>query len=126
MRRSLFLGTVLLHRNRGRGRGRGCAEPIPGLWAGPRCRASAFVEMCESKKEECKLTGTWMEGYFSAFNALNRDTFDILPWQPPELMAAVHLQRLQAEPGRAGAGGRQRADPQAAGAERGSRPPRIG
>ena len=52
-----------------------------------RLPCKRFVEICEAKKEECKLTGTWMEGYLSGFNALNKDTFDILPWQPPELVA---------------------------------------
>jgi hypothetical protein len=52
-----------------------------------RLSCKRFVELCEGKKDECKLTGTWLEGYFSAFNALSPDTFDILPWQPPEALA---------------------------------------
>ena len=50
-------------------------------------RARRFTDLCESKKEECKLTGTWIEGYLSGYNALSKDTFDILPWQPPEALA---------------------------------------
>jgi hypothetical protein len=52
-----------------------------------RLTCKRFVELCEAKKDECKLTGTWLEGYLSGFNALNPDTFDVLPWQPPELVA---------------------------------------
>jgi hypothetical protein len=46
-----------------------------------------FVEMCEKGADECKLTGTWVAGFLTAFNALNKDTFDILPWQQPEVVA---------------------------------------
>jgi hypothetical protein len=52
-----------------------------------RVPCKSFVEMCEKGADECKLTGTWVAGYLSAFNALNKDTFDILPWQQPELVA---------------------------------------
>ena len=52
-----------------------------------RLSCKRFTELCESKKDECKLTGPWLEGYLSGFNALNADTFDLLPWQPPELLA---------------------------------------
>jgi hypothetical protein len=52
-----------------------------------RLACKRFTDLCESKKDECKLTGTWLEGYLSGFNALNPDTFDLLPWQPPELLA---------------------------------------
>lgn len=52
-----------------------------------RISCQAFTEMCEGKKEECKLTGTWLEGYLSGYNALAEGTFDILPWQPPEALA---------------------------------------
>jgi Putative peptidoglycan binding domain len=52
-----------------------------------RVSCQRFVEICEGKREECKLTGTWLEGYLSGFNALSEGTFDILPWQPPEALA---------------------------------------
>jgi hypothetical protein len=52
-----------------------------------RLQCSRFVELCEKGAEECKLTSTWITGYLTAFNALNGDTFDILPWQQPELLA---------------------------------------
>ena len=87
MRRSFFLGMAMLLATAAAAEAADAQEPVPGLWPGPASPCKRFVEVCESKKEECKLTGTWMEGYFSAFNALNRDTFDILPWQPPELIA---------------------------------------
>ena len=52
-----------------------------------RLSCKRFVEICETKKEDCKQTGTWLDGYFSGFNALNPDTFDLLPWQPTTLLA---------------------------------------
>jgi hypothetical protein len=52
-----------------------------------RVQCKRFVELCEKGADECKLTGTWIGGYLTAFNALNKDTFDILPWQQPELVA---------------------------------------
>ena len=53
-----------------------------------RVSCKTFTDLCEAKKEECKLTGTWLEGYLSGYNALSKDTFDILPWQPPEALAS--------------------------------------
>jgi hypothetical protein len=52
-----------------------------------RLPCERFVEICEGKREECKLTGTWLQGYLTGFNALNEGTFDLLPWQPSELVA---------------------------------------
>ena len=86
MRRSLFLGTVLLLGTAAAAEAADAQSRFQAYGLG-RVPCKRFVEVCESKKEECKLTGTWMEGYFSAFNALSRDTFDILPWQQPELIA---------------------------------------
>ncbi|MEK0082800.1 peptidoglycan-binding domain-containing protein [Benzoatithermus flavus] len=57
-----------------------------------------FVEVCEKGSDECKLTGTWIAGYLTAFNALNKDTFDILPWQPPELVAQGAFNLCKANP----------------------------
>ncbi|MFL5333022.1 MAG: peptidoglycan-binding protein [Geminicoccaceae bacterium] len=86
MRRSLYLGTLMLLATATAAAAADAQNRFQAYGLG-RTTCKAFVEICESKKEACKLTGTWMEGYFSAFNALSRDTFDILPWQPPELMA---------------------------------------
>ena len=36
-------------------------------------------------------TGTWLQGYLTGFNALNQDTFDLLPWQPSELVAEFNV-----------------------------------
>ena len=52
-----------------------------------RTPCARFVEVCEKGAEECKVTATYVAGYVTAFNALNKDTFDILPWQRPELVA---------------------------------------
>ena len=86
MRRSLFLGAALLFVTAGVAEAADAQSRFQAYGLG-RVPCKRFVELCEAKKEECKLTGTWMEGYFSAFNALSKDTFDILPWQQPELIA---------------------------------------
>lgn len=52
-----------------------------------RLPCERFVEICEKGSDQCRLTGTWIEGYLTAYNALQDNTFDILPWQQPELVA---------------------------------------
>ena len=76
----------------------GARKPALGRGRQPRSRYAAhglgavsckrFVELCR-RSGECKLTGTWVDGFLTAFNALNKDTFDILPWQPSEVVAEV-------------------------------------
>ena len=86
MRRSVFLGGALLLATASVALAADAQSRFQAYGLG-RVPCKRFVEVCETKKDECKLTGTWMEGYFSAFNALSKDTFDILPWQQPELIA---------------------------------------
>jgi Putative peptidoglycan binding domain len=63
-----------------------------------RIACKRFVEICEGKQEQCRLTGTWLEGYLSAFNALNANTFDLLPWQQPELVAQLAFDSCKNNP----------------------------
>jgi Putative peptidoglycan binding domain len=86
MLRSVSLGTALLFATALAAEAADSKSRFQAYGLG-RVPCKRFVEICEAKKEECKLTGTWMEGYFSGFNALSQDTFDILSWQPPELIA---------------------------------------
>lgn len=65
-----------------------------------RLQCRAFVEMCEKQAEECRLTGTWITGYLTGFNALNDQTFDILPWQAPELVAELAFNWCRQNPER--------------------------
>ncbi|MFO1072813.1 MAG: hypothetical protein U1E17_09060 [Geminicoccaceae bacterium] len=51
-----------------------------------RTPCERFVEVCEKGADECAHRDPGL-GYVTAFNALNKDTFDILPWQRPELVA---------------------------------------
>ena len=36
-----------------------------------RIECKRFIEVCEKGSDDCKLTGTWISGYLTAFNALN-------------------------------------------------------
>lgn len=57
-----------------------------------RLTCKRVIEICESKKDECQLVvPTWFEGYLTGFNALYADTYDVLPWQPPGLIADFTL-----------------------------------
>ena len=49
------------------------------------------------RRSASSMVPTWFEGYLTGFNALYQDTFDILPWQPPGLLAEFTLQGLQAK-----------------------------
>jgi hypothetical protein len=57
-----------------------------------------FVEFCEKGAPQCELTSTWVTGYVTAFNALSEDTFDILTWQTPELVAQGAFNFCQRNP----------------------------
>ena len=54
-----------------------------------RATCQRFIELCEGKKEECKQTGPWLDGYVTAYNTLDKGTFDVFAWQSPELFAQL-------------------------------------
>jgi hypothetical protein len=57
-----------------------------------RLTCKRALEACDAKKEDCQLVvPTWFEGYLTGFNALYQDTYDILSWQPPGLLADFTL-----------------------------------
>lgn len=45
-----------------------------------------FTSTYAEQGAETYLYGGWLEGYITAFNALQQKTFDITPWQTTELM----------------------------------------
>ena len=77
-------------------------------WAG--CPASASSRCARARGTSASSPGTWLQGYLTGFNALNQDTFDLLPWQPSELVAEFPF-NVCAEPGRGPPGGGQRGGP---------------
>src|SRR6478735_1227625 len=54
-----------------------------------RAYCKRFIEICEGKQEDCKQTGPWLDGYITAYNAIDKGTFDIFEWQSPELFAQL-------------------------------------
>ncbi|MDO6568654.1 peptidoglycan-binding domain-containing protein [Alteromonas sp. 1_MG-2023] len=46
----------------------------------------AFTSTYAEQGSETYLYGGWLEGYITAFNALQQKTFDVTPWQTTELM----------------------------------------
>jgi hypothetical protein len=47
---------------------------------------SEFASTYSEQGSKTYLYGGWLEGYITAFNALQQKTFDITPWQTTELM----------------------------------------
>lgn len=54
-----------------------------------RAPCKRFTEICEAKQEDCKQTGPWIDGYVTAYNSLDKGTFDMFAWQTPELFAQM-------------------------------------
>lgn len=52
-----------------------------------RMTCKRFVEVCEKGDVNCKLSSTYIDGYITAFNALNPETFDLLSWQDSGVVA---------------------------------------
>lgn len=51
-----------------------------------RKTCSEFITAHDSKSREYYLYGGWLEGYISAYNGFQDDSYDITPWQTTELM----------------------------------------
>ena len=87
MRRVLFLGTALALFGASMAEAADSKERFQAYGLG-RLTCKRFVEVCDTKKEDCQVVApTWFEGYLTGFNALFDDTYDILPWQPPGILA---------------------------------------
>jgi len=52
-----------------------------------RAPCSRFVEARQAKSTEYYLFGGWMEGFLSARNQVEEETFSLAPWQSTDLLA---------------------------------------
>ena len=50
-------------------------------------RCAHYVQQVEGKTKEVYAYGGWIEGYLTAVNAYQKDTFDLAPWQNTTLLA---------------------------------------
>ncbi len=48
-----------------------------------------YVEAYKQKNNEYYSFGGWIDGYTTAFNQYNQDTFDISPWQSTQLLSGA-------------------------------------
>ena len=48
-----------------------------------------FREAQSTDVEDYRHFGSWMSGYFTAFNEISDDTFAIIPWQSADLIALI-------------------------------------
>ena len=98
MRRVLFLGAALLLSAATVAEAADSKERFQPYGLG-RLTCKRFIEACDAKKDECQVVApTWFEGYLTGFNALYPDTYDILPWQPPGLLAEFTLNVCRQNP----------------------------
>jgi hypothetical protein len=98
MRRVLFLGTALALFGASMAEAADSKERFQAYGLG-RLTCKRFVEACDTKKEDCQVVApTWFEGYLTGFNALFDDTYDILPWQPPGILAEFTLNVCRQNP----------------------------
>ncbi len=98
MRRVLFLGTALVLFGATVAQAADSKERFQAYGLG-RLTCKRFVEACTTKKDDCQVVApTWFEGYLTGFNALFADTYDILPWQPPGILAEFTLNVCRQNP----------------------------
>jgi Putative peptidoglycan binding domain len=98
MRRVLFLGTALALFGATMAEAADSKERFQAYGLG-RLTCKRFVEACDAKKDDCQVVApTWFEGYLTGFNALFDDTYDILPWQPPGILAEFTLNVCRQNP----------------------------
>ena len=46
-----------------------------------------FLDLGDNNKQELLFFMAWLEGYVTQYNQLSTDTFDLMPWQSPALLA---------------------------------------
>jgi hypothetical protein len=56
---------------------------------------AAFVSAHDDDPERYRLFGSWMSGFFTGFNAIKDETYDIIPWHSPDLIASVIYRHCQ-------------------------------
>lgn len=57
-----------------------------------------FVEALQSESKEALLFAGWVHGYLTAMNEVNAETYDILPWQQPNMVLLSLDQYCRANP----------------------------
>lgn len=57
-----------------------------------------FTQQVEEKKPEFYAYAGWIEGYLTAINGYQRETFDIAPWQNTKLLALMLAQHCRKNP----------------------------
>lgn len=65
---------------------------------GAPCKA--FLESEQSNSPTSVAFAGWIDGYFSAFNQFNQDTYDVTPWQSGSLLRAMLKQYCRKNPDR--------------------------
>ncbi|MEM8798990.1 MAG: peptidoglycan-binding protein [Pseudomonadota bacterium] len=48
-----------------------------------------FLKAREERSQDYFMFGGWMEGFITAMNTYEEDTFDLVPWQRSDLLAAI-------------------------------------
>lgn len=61
-------------------------------------RCSAFVEAREARSQAYFLFGGWMNGYLTARNEADADTYTLVPWQSVDLLADSLVDYCRANP----------------------------
>jgi hypothetical protein len=57
-----------------------------------------YVAAHDEAPERYRLFGSWMSGFFTGVNAVKDQTYDILPWHSPDLIASVLHRHCQDNP----------------------------
>jgi hypothetical protein len=57
-----------------------------------------FVKAMKEKKENVLVAGGWIEGYITAVNQFNQDTFDIAPWQSTQVLLGLVTRNCEQNP----------------------------
>ncbi len=57
-----------------------------------------FVQAQQTKSRDYYLFGGWLEGYITAYNQFQKDTYDITPWQTTELLLALTAHHCKDNP----------------------------
>lgn len=48
-----------------------------------------FVEAKDNDPERYRLFGSWMSGFYTGFNAIKDETYDIIPRHSPDLIGSI-------------------------------------
>jgi len=54
-----------------------------------------FVSAKDDDAERYRLYGSWMSGFFTGFNAIKDNTYDIIPWHSADLIASILYNHCQ-------------------------------